>query len=189
MNMLLAATFGEFQLPEWLTFGTAITAVLNAVGFVVACMKLRASGKENNLRTTTQIGLLTTMSEKLSDTKKLSAIVSGTLEKTEEALVEMQKLQEAQKKFNLSVATYIMECFQASNLSDDKKLQLKVKYDQLFYDSNYDIIEVLKAEKLAAEEKLAQNEKDIADLQEQVEIEKRKLESVQNNVKKSRRIE
>ena len=189
MNMLLVATLSEFQLPEWLTLSTAIAAVMNVVGFIVACMKLKASGKENGIRTLTQIDLLTKMSDKLSDTKQLSTIISNTLSKTEEALAEMQKLQEEQKKFNLSVATYIMECFQSSNLSDDKKLQLQVKYDQLFYDSNYDIIEVLKAEKLAAEEKLAQNEKDIAELQEQVETEKRKLESVQNNIKKSRRIE
>ena len=61
--------------------------------------------------------------------------------------------------------------------------------DQIFYTDNTTLIESLRAAKQQLEQQLYENQKQMAELNAELEIEKAKLEEQQAPVKKSRRIQ
>lgn len=173
------------SLLAWLGTGATLTAV---AGIIAALIKLHAARKESKSVNTVQISLMQKMVDKLSDTKDLAEQVGSAVNKMSEALAYFEQVAIKQKQANTALANFVLECFNRSNLKPEAKAELQVLANQLFYDDNSAVIEELKNAKLAAETVAADAMNKVAELQQELEIEKQKLTIAQENVKASRRL-
>jgi len=188
MNLLVA--IADFQLPEWLTVGTLGTVLASFVTMIVSLIRTGVTNKINKAATEGTTGIL---GNKLAETKNttLEVIdkVKEALTKIDDALANFKDSINNQTNSNMNLAKFVCECFNQSNLSDEKKSKLQLMCDQIFYTDNTTLIESLRAAKQQLEQQLYENQKQMAELNAELEIEKAKLEEQQTPVKKSRRIQ
>lgn len=191
MNALLIS-IADFELPEWLTVGTLGTVLSSIVLMIINMIKSAATNKLNKSASTEQTGILAVIVEKLGDAKStltnVTAEVEQILSQVQEALQGFKDGLNNQQNANMNLAKFILECFNQSNLSDEKKAKLQVLCDQIFYADNTSLIEALKAAKLAAEQAQARAENTVLELKKELVTANQKLEEQQAPVKKSRRI-
>lgn len=173
------------QLVGWLLTGTNIASLL---GIIAAIIKIGSSSKANKAVTNTQIDLLNRMVDKLSDTKQLAQSVQDATKLMSDSLAYFEKALTDQRQANANLATFVMECFNRSNLSAEAKAELQIMADRIFYDDNTQVIEALKAAKLQADEAVEQGLSRIAELEAELEAERKKLSTAQESVKASRRL-
>lgn len=186
MNVLLP------ELPAWaqslLTWLLTGSNILTVLGVIAALFKINTNSKESKSVTTTQIGLLTTMTDKLADTRQLAGTVQTVSNQVSEALTFFEKALTQQRQSNAALATFVMECFNRSNLSDEAKTELQVMANKIFYDDNSAVIDALKQAKAEADSAVAAGLEQIARLEAELEAEKAKLVTAQENTKASRRV-
>lgn len=191
MNALLIS-IADFELPEWLTVGTLGTVLSSIVLMIINMIKSAATNKLNKSASTEQTGILAIIVEKLGDAKStltnVTVEVEQILSQVQEALQGFKDGLNNQQNANMNLAKFILECFNQSNLSDEKKAKLQVLCDQIFYADNTSLIEALKAAKLAAEQAQARAENTVLELKKELVTANQKLEEQQAPVKKSRRI-
>lgn len=191
MNALLIS-IADFELPEWLTVGTLGTVLSSIVLMIINMIKSAATNKLNKSASTEQTGILAVIVEKLGDAKStltnVTVEVEQILSQVQEALQGFKDGLNNQQNANMNLAKFILECFNQSNLSDEKKAKLQVLCDQIFYADNTSLIEALKAAKLAAEQAQARAENTVLELKKELVTANQKLEEQQAPVKKSRRI-
>lgn len=191
MNALLIS-IAEFELPEWLTVGTLGTVLSSIVLIIVNMIKTAAINKLNKTTSTAQTSILSTIVDKLGTAKTTmeTAVdkVSEVLDKVDEALQGFKDGLNNQQNANMNLAKFVLECFNQSNLSDEKKAKLQMLCDQIFYADNNSLIEALKSAKLEAERAQAKAETEVKELKEKLDETNHKLEAQQSTVKKSRRI-
>lgn len=191
MNALLIS-IAEFELPEWLTVGTLGTVLSSIVLIIVNMIKTAAINKLNKTTSTAQTSILSTIVDKLGTAKTTmeTAVdkVSEVLNKVDEALQGFKDGLNNQQNANMNLAKFVLECFNQSNLSDEKKAKLQMLCDQIFYADNNSLIEALKSAKLEAERAQAKAETEVKELKEKLDEINHKLEEQQSTVKKSRRI-
>lgn len=191
MNALLIS-IADFELPEWLTVGTLGTVLSSIVLMIINMIKSAATNKLNKSASTEQTGILAVIVEKLGDAKStltnVTVEVEQILSQVQEALQGFKDGLNNQQNANMNLAKFVLECFNQSNLSDEKKAKLQVLCDQIFYADNTSLIEVLKAAKLAAEQAQARAENTVLELKKELVTANQKLEEQQAPVKKSRRI-
>ena len=185
MNNLL---FAAFELPEWLTFGTAISGLISVVGLITAIIKLRSSRTSADA----QFGNLATQ---LSDNCKLLKTVDGFLSGLDKTILTMQSTiataidtLQAQGNAINHLAAFVFECFSLSNLSDDNKLKLKILYDKLFYKTDIAIIDELKAEKQELDNIVLAKDKMITELTNKLDNANKQLTNTQTAIRKQRRV-
>ena len=180
------------QLPEWAqaVIGWFLTGtnIASFFGIIAALVKIGGNRKANTAVTTTQIGLLNTMVEKLSDTKQLATNVQTVSEQITTTLVCFQDAITMQREANANLAAFVMACFNESNLSAEAKAKLQVMADKIFYNDNTQVIEALKTAKAKADAAVAEGILRIEQLEKELEAERRKLEVAQENVKENRRV-
>ena len=191
MNALLIS-IADFELPEWLTVGTLGTVLSSIVLMIINMIKSAATNKLNKSASTEQTGILAVIVEKLGDAKStltnVTVEVEQILSQVQEALQGFKDGLNNQQNANMNLAKFVLECFNQSNLSDEKKAKLQVLCDQIFYADNTSLIEALKAAKLAAEQAQARAENTVLELKKELVTANQKLEEQQAPVKKSRRI-
>lgn len=191
MNALLVS-IAEFELPEWLTVGTLGTVLSSIVLIIVNMIKTAAINKLNKTTSTAQTSILSIIVDKLGTAKTTmeTAVdkVSEVLDKVDEALQGFKDGLNNQQNANMNLAKFVLECFNQSNLSDEKKAKLQMLCDQIFYADNNSLIEALKSAKLEAELAQAKAETEVKELKEKLDEINHKLEEQQSTVKKSRRI-
>lgn len=191
MNLLVA--IADFQLPEWLTVGTLGTVLASFVTMIVSLIRTSVTNKINKAATEGTTGILGNIVDKLAETKNttLEVIdkVKQALTKIDDALANFKDSINNQANSNMNLAKFVCECFNQSNLSDEKKSKLQLMCDQIFYTDNTTLIESLRSAKQQLEQQLYENQKQMAELNAELETERAKLEEQQAPVKKSRRIQ
>ena len=186
MNLLaiqLPASAAEFL--GWLLTGTNIVTFL---GIIAALIKIGNNRKINTNVTNAQIGLLTTMADKVGDIKELAVNVQNVSGQVTESLKFFEDAIAMQTQANANLATFVMECFNRSNLSTEAKAELQVLADKIFYNDNTKVIESLKVAKVNADNAVAAGLEQIKILEAQLAEANRKLELAQENVKENRRV-
>lgn len=173
------------SLIMWLSTGSNIAALF---GIIAALIKLGAANKESKSVTNLQINLLQQMITKLSDTRELASAVQSVSAQVSDALSYFEKGLAEQQQANANLATFIMECFSRSNLSDETKAELKIMADKIFYNDNMAVIEKLKQAKLEADAAVAAGAAHIAELEMELAEQKQKLITAQENVRANRRL-
>lgn len=180
------------QLPEWAQgiIGWFLTGtnIASFFGVVAALFKINATRKDNSAITTTQIGLLNGMVDKLSDTKKLAEGVQCVSQQMGEAMRCFESAIAMQRDANANLAMFVMACFNESNLSAEAKAKLQVMADKIFYNDNTQVIEALKNAKASADAAVEEGLKRIDELTKELEEQKLKLAHAQENTKENRRV-
>lgn len=187
MNYLFV-DIAQWQLPEWLSAGTASAMLGNIITLVVLIIKQRANRILANNLSERQISLLDTMVNKLSDSKNISNQLDEMNTSIIKLLASLEKGWKDQEMSNVNLALFLNECFQLSNLSDENKLTLKVKCEELFYNNNSSVIETLKSLQLTTEQLLMAKKAEVENLKNEVEKGKELLRNHQKPIKKTRRI-
>lgn len=159
----------EFTLPEWLSVGTLGTVATAVLGVVFMFLKMTSTMKASKANGQAQLGLLETMASRLTDMKTITTALEDIVETQKVMQETLNELKTEQAVDMGSLAAYVNEAFQLSNLSDDKKTQLSVRLQELFAGSKDAVIE--KLEKLTTEATLeiATANETIADLQAQLD--------------------
>jgi signal recognition particle GTPase len=88
---------------------------------------------------------------------------------------------------NTNLASFVLECFTKSNLSDEKKAMLQSLFEKTFFSDNEQLIENLKTAKVNSDEALAAANSLIEALQKQLEQKDTQI-AAQQTPRKSRRI-
>lgn len=169
----------------WVLTGSNLVTIL---GLIAALFKISGIKKQNNSVSNTQIGLLQTMTDKLSDTRNLAGIVQSAVSEIGKAIEVVTSALDEQRTANANLAMFIMECFNKSNLSAEAKAELQVMADKIFFNDNSKVIEVLKDAKVKADAATADALLKIDELQKELEAERAKLALAQENVKTNRRV-
>lgn len=190
MNLLVS--IAEFELPEWLNVGTLGTVLTSVVLMIISLIKTAAANKINSATAKSETSILTTIVDNLLNLKNsITEVIEATkqnLAKIETALTTFKDSLNNQKNMNMNLAKYVYECFNLSNLSSEKKAQLKLMCDQIFYTDNTTLIEQLQDNKRKLEQQLLDKEKELANVNKNLQETQSKLEEQQTTVKKSRRV-
>lgn len=190
MNLLVS--IAEFELPEWLNVGTLGTVLTSVVLMIISLIKTAATNKINSATAKSETSILTTIVDNLLNLKNsITEVIEATkqnLAKIETALTTFKDSLNNQKNMNMNLAKYVYECFNLSNLSSEKKAQLKLMCDQIFYTDNTTLIEQLQDNKRKLEQQLLDKEKELANVNKNLQETQSKLEEQQTTVKKSRRV-
>lgn len=190
MNLL--TTIADFELPEWLNVGTLGTVLTSVVLMIISLIKTAATNKINSATAESETSILTTIVDNLLNLKNsITEVIEATkqnLAKIETALTTFKDSLNNQKNMNMNLAKYVYECFNLSNLSSEKKAQLKLMCDQIFYTDNTTLIEQLQDNKRKLEQQLLDKEKELANVNKNLQETQSKLEEQQTTVKKSRRV-
>lgn len=190
MNLLVS--IAEFELPEWLTVGTLGSVLTSVALMIISLIKTAATNKINSATAKSETSILTTIVDNLLNLKNsITEVIEATkqnLAKIETALTTFKDSLNNQKNMNMNLAKYVYECFNLSNLSSEKKAQLKLMCDQIFYTDNTTLIEQLQDNKRKLEQQLLDKEKELANVNKNLQETQSKLEEQQTTVKKSRRV-
>lgn len=175
-------------LPVGITWETIVTVTLAIIAFITALLKLKASNNQIGIRISSLITILTDFASSLSKVANLVDTVNTVSDQNKTLITNLTSILTEQRENNKNTAKFISECFQESNLSDEKKLRLKVLLDELFYGNNMAIIDELKTAKLETDKQLLQANETISTISKDLAKTKEKLTAVQATTKTSRRI-
>ena len=182
----------SFGVMDWFTAGTLGGSIVAAVATIVCAIidskgHTRTQSHSKNLTDATNI-----MVDKLTDVKSATAEVSANLQTAINAIDAAldgfkQGLIDNQNQ-NLTVAAFVLECFNQSNLSDDKKAKLQTMFDQMFYTDKTQLVNKLHEAKAAAEKTAAEQIQIAQQLEAENNDLKAQLANATNVPKKSRRV-
>lgn len=186
MNLLVG--FEQFQLPEWLTFGNAVSALISLVGLITAFIKLSSAQKSNKSTFGNLAKLLEDNIKAINGIQtvvnNIDTVATGISKAVDSVIVAISEQQQS----NNNLAAFVFECFNLSNLSNENKLKLKVLYDQLFYKTDAAIIDDLKQAKADVDKLLLEKDKYVLELEGKLKNATEKLNTVQSAIRKSRRV-
>lgn len=173
---------------EWITFaGIALTAVASIIATVIGKNGQKTADDQNK----TWTGIFGTIIETLTNVKTASddakQMTGENAVKLEDAVKSFKQGLSDNKDQNLAVASFVLECFKQSNLSDEKKASLQLMFDQLFYQDKGELITALQDGKAAVEKTLTEVQEEKAALEAELEDVKLRLQNAVAN-KKSRRL-
>lgn len=173
---------------EWITFaGIALTAIASIIATIVGKNSQKTADGQNKTWTGIFSGIIETLG-KIKDSSDASKAITDENSIKLDTFVTSFKQSLADSKIqNAAVASFVLECFKQSNLSDDKKAGLQVLFDQLFYEDKSELITTLQSEKAAADETIKERDAEIAALKTEVENANLKLQNAVAT-KKSRRL-
>lgn len=174
---------------DWATLGSALTAAVTAIVTAIVNKKGQTiSTKQNTALTNMTGGIVDILEGVKNGSDKVIEFAKESSEKIDAAIEAFKSGVSESHKQNLAVASFILECFNQSNLSTEKKAKLQLMFDQMFYDSKDELVTKLQEAKAEAESKLEKAEAVNAKLQEDVTALEDKLSTATANTKKSRRI-
>lgn len=144
-----------FDIMDWLATGGIGLILTSVVTILVMLIKQGITHKSDI--TTRKVLSESTMTQLVgvgTDVKTLLTSASSladnivALSKSIEPLMDMlNTVIAANQRSNVNLATFVLECFNVSNLSDEKKAGLKTLFDKTFFTDNEQLIETLTAAK------------------------------------------
>lgn len=144
-------TIQNFSVLDWLATGGIGLILTSTITILVMLIKQRITAASDI--TTRKVLSESTMSQLVgvgTDVKSLITSASDLannitdLGKTIEPLMEMlNNVIVTNQRSNTNLATFVLECFNVSNLSDEKKAALKTLFDKTFFTDNEQLIETL----------------------------------------------
>lgn len=144
-----------FDVMDWLATGGVGLILTSVVTIIVMLIKQGITHKSDI--TTRKVLSESTMTQLVgvgTDVKTLLTSASSladnivALSKSIEPLMDMlNTVIAANQRSNVNLATFVLECFNVSNLSDEKKAGLKTLFDKTFFTDNEQLIETLTAAK------------------------------------------
>lgn len=144
-------TIQNFSLLDWLATGGIGLILTSTITILVMLIKQHITTASDI--TTRKVLSESTMSQLVgvgTDVKSLITSASDLannitdLSKTIEPLMEMlNNVIVTNQRSNTNLATFVLECFNVSNLSDEKKAALKTLFDKTFFTDNEQLIETL----------------------------------------------
>ena len=144
-------TIQNFSVLDWLATGGIGLILTSTITILVMLIKQRITAASDI--TTRKVLSESTMSQLVgvgTDVKSLITSASDLannitdLGKTIEPLMEMlNNVIATNQRSNTNLATFVLECFNVSNLSDEKKAALKTLFDKTFFTDNDQLIETL----------------------------------------------
>lgn len=144
-------TIQNFSVLDWLATGGIGLILTSTITILVMLIKQRITTASDI--TTRKVLSESTMSQLVgvgTDVKSLITSASDLannitdLSKTIEPLMEMlNNVIVTNQRSNTNLATFVLECFNVSNLSDEKKAALKTLFDKTFFTDNEQLIETL----------------------------------------------
>lgn len=173
---------------EWITFaGIALTAVSSIVATIIGKNSKKSTDTQNTTLTSIFGGIVETLNgvKQTSDEAKL--ITDENSKKLGDTIQYLTQNLLDNKNQNLAVAAFVLECFKQSNLSDEKKANLQLQFDQLFYQDRGELITALQAERSQAQAELKAEIETNNALRAELENTKLQLQNA-TSVKKSRRL-
>ena len=196
-------TIKNFDVMDWLATG-GIGLILTSVVTIIV-MLIKQSITSNSDITTRKVLSESTMTQLVgvgTDVKTLLTSASAladnitVLAKSIEPLTDMlNTVIAANQRSNTNLAEFVLECFNVSNLSDEKKAGLKTLFDKTFFTDNEQLIETLTTAKnnsdkalIAANTLIEQLQATIAKRDEELAQKTTELKIATSPVQKSRRI-
>lgn len=196
-------TIKNFDIMDWLATG-GIGLILTSVVTIIV-MLIKQSITSNSDITTRKVLSESTMTQLVgvgTDVKTLLTSASAladnitVLAKSIEPLTDMlNTVIAANQRSNTNLAEFVLECFNVSNLSDEKKAGLKTLFDKTFFTDNEQLIETLTTAKnnsdkalIAANTLIEQLQATIAKRDEELAQKTTELKIATSPVQKSRRI-
>lgn len=171
--------FQNLSATELFATGSLGGSLIAAVAAIICAMINKNSSTSISKKSDATIGAIGTLSDTLLNSKatfdEVFAISTAIGVKLDDMLQIFKAGQENTRETNMAIAAFVLECFNQSNLSDDKKAKLQLLYDQMFYTDKTDLVTKLHADKTAAEnayaeqvEKNKQLENELADIRAQL---------------------
>lgn len=196
-------TIKNFDVMDWLATG-GIGLILTSVVTIIV-MLIKQSITSNSDITMRKVLSESTMTQLVgvgTDVKTLLTSASAladnitVLAKSIEPLTDMlNTVIAANQRSNVNLAEFVLECFNVSNLSDEKKAGLKTLFDKTFFTDNEQLIETLTTAKnnsdkalIAANTLIEQLQATIAKRDEELAQKTTELKIATSPVQKSRRI-
>lgn len=196
-------TIKNFDVMDWLATGGIGLILTSVVTILVMLIKQRITS--NSDITTRKVLSESTMTQLVgvgTDVKTLLTSASAladnitVLAKSIEPLTDMlNTVIAANQRSNTNLAAFVLECFNVSNLSDEKKAGLKTLFDKTFFTDNEQLIETLTTAKnnsdkalIAANTLIEQLQATIAKRDEELAQKTTELKIATSPVQKSRRI-
>lgn len=192
-----------FDVMDWLATGGVGLILTSVVTILVMLIKQGITHKSDI--TTRKVLSESTMTQLVgvgTDVKTLLTSASSladnivTLGKSIEPLMDMlNTVTAANQRSNVNLATFVLECFNVSNLSDEKKAGLKTLFDKTFFTDNEQLIETLTTAKnnsdkalTAANALIEQLQATLAKRDEELAQKTTELKVAASPVQKSRRM-
>lgn len=178
----------SFDVKAWLLTGGLSLILTSLVTILVMLIKQKIKEKSDILQR--KVLNESTMSTLIGFGTDIASLLKAVFEMSSQLQTVVDMLQTTVTKTELSgtnLATFVLECFSKSNLSDEKKAELRGLFEKTFFSNNDQLIESLKAAKISSEESLAAANKIITELRAKVEQQNTEL-AVQQATRKVRRI-
>ena len=185
----LLVSFANFQLPEWLTFGSVCTGAVSVIGVIGAIIKLKASDNLASDRSNATVNLLSTITEKLQSATDFANTISQLSSKFDENMTLLSDSVSSQHDNNAKLAKFVYTAFSLSNLSQENKQKLLTLVDELFHDNNLEVIDQLEQDKVNMQETIDKYQQNVSEMTVQIESLKQQVESNTNTAKKRRSIQ
>lgn len=162
--------FKSFDFVDWLVTGGLSLILTSIVTILVMVIKQRIKDKAD----ITQRKILneSTMAELISLGTSVSTMMNNVqnLALNIDSIVNVVNAGvQANQEGIANIASFVLECFNASNLSDEKKAALKSLFERTFFADNQQFVESLKAAKLSSETALNEAQKLIDSLRKTVQ--------------------
>lgn len=192
-----------FDVMDWLATGGVGLILTSVVTIIVMLIKQGITHKSDittrkvlSESTMTQlVGVGTDVKTLLNSASALADNIT-TLTKSIEPITDMlNTVIAANQRSNVNLATFVLECFNVSNLSDEKKAGLKTLFDKTFFTDNEQLIETLTTAKnnsdkalTAANALIEQLQATLAKRDEELAQKTTELKVAASPVQKSRRM-
>ena len=185
MTFLTNAPEWVQQLLTWITTGSGLAAICGVIGII---FQNKNSNKNQKGINQVQNALLQKIVDGLSVVKDALNQAQNISSVLDDAVAKLSAFTAAQEESNKKLAQFVMECFNRSNLSKEKKAELQLLADELFYSNSKELIATLEHAKADADAVVADYATKIAELEKQLEEEKAKCAIAQENIKSNRRV-
>lgn len=184
--------FQNLSATELFATGSLGGSIVAAVAAVICALINRRGTKRVESKSDATIETINNMSTHLMAGEKKNSDMIGVLAdastKIDTALEAFSKGLADSHQQNLSIAAFVLECFNQSNLSDEKKATLQLLFDQMFYENKAELVNKLHADKTGLEADLAKQIELNQAILKELEDTKTQLANATATTKKSRRI-
>jgi hypothetical protein len=193
----------SFDVMDWLATG-GIGLILTSVVTILVMLIKQGITHESDITTrkvlsestmTQLVGVGTDVKTLLTSTSSLADNIVALSKSIESSMDMLNTVIAANQRSNVNLATFVLECFNVSNLSDEKKAGLKTLFDKTFFTDNEQLIETLTTAKnnsdkalIAANALIEQLQAALAKRDEELAQKTTELKVATSPVQKSRRM-
>lgn len=172
------------EIYAWITPSLSLGSL---AGSIFAIIKLFSNNKISTDIAEVQNAALVSMGNTVTNVKGALDKLSDLSNLLDNALKQFDAVLLAQNQANTNLASFVMACFEKSNLSAESKAELKALSDTLFH-PDLSLVDALKTANAKAVECIAEKTQEIENLEAALAEEKHKLQLAQETVRANRRV-